>query len=484
VRTFVIPCCWLALALTGIAPGLASAQVIHLKNGDVICADQIKEGENRVQYSIGDDTYTIPKALIQSIDVQSVDVQSTDQARPRQTGVMLGASELPAYTPSTQAAGEDHLLDRIIRDGQVNRDALSSIESRGNAAETAVAFYIAGRQEFQGGKYDQARRDFEAALHHDPQNPSILNYYAALLVKTGDAQEAVSHAQRAAGLAPDSADALAVLGYAQYAANRPRDAVQSWKRSLALRPDASIQQLLARAEREAAAEGNYSERETGHFVLRYEGTQSSETFRRQILATLESEYEELAREFGVEPRSSIQVVLYTNQAFFDVTQAPSWTGALNDGKLRIPLQGLGSVTPDLARVLKHELAHSFVNQLSMGRCPHWLNEGIAQALEPKSLGPRGPRLAQLFKLEQEIPLNALEGGFASFSALEAALAYDESLATVEYMWRGYGMSDILRILERLGRGDSVEAALRSAIHCDYRQLQDEVGAALLRQFGN
>jgi len=477
VRTFVISCCW--LALTGIGPGQASAEVIHLKNGDVIYADQIKESENRVQYAIGDDTYTIPKALIQSVDVQSV-----NPARPRQSGDLPGATELPVCTRSTQAAGEDHLLDRIIRDGQVNRDALSSIESRGNAAETAVAFYIAGRQEFQGGKYDQARRDFEAALHHDPQNPSILNYYAALLVKTGNAQEAVSNAQRAAGLAPDSADALAVLGYAQYAANRPRDAMQSWKRSLALRPDASIQQLLARAEREAAAEGNYSERETGHFVLRYEGTQSSEAFRRQILATLESEYEELAREFGVEPRSSIQVILYTNQAFFDVTQAPTWTGALNDGKLRIPVQGLGSVTPDLARVLKHELAHSFVNQLSMGRCPHWLNEGIAQALEPKSLGSRGPRLAQLFKLEQEIPLNALEGGFSSFSALEAALAYDESLATVEYMWRGYGMSDILRILEKLGRGDSVEAALRSTIHCDYRQLQDEVGAALLRQFGN
>ena len=479
MRIFVIPCFWLAIALTSIGPGQASAEVIHLKNGDVIYADQIKKSENRVQYSIGDDTYIIPKALIQSIDFQSI-----DQVRPRQTSVPTGATELPAYTPSMQAAGEDHLLDRIIRDGQVNRDALNSIESRGNASETAVAFYIAGRQEFQGGKYDQARRDFEAALHHDPQNPSILNYYAALLVKTGNAQEAISNAQRAAGLAADSADALAVLGYAQYAANRPRDAMQSWKRSLALRPDASIQQLLARAEREAAAEGNYSERETGHFVLRYEGTQSSEAFRRQILATLESEYEELAREFGVEPRSSIQVILYTNQAFFDVTQAPSWTGALNDGKLRIPLQGLGSVTPDLARVLKHELAHSFVNQLSMGRCPHWLNEGIAQALEPKSLGSRGPRLAQLFKLEQEIPLNALEGGFSSFSTLEAVLAYDESLATVEYMWRGYGMSDILRILEKLGRGDSVEAALRSTIHCDYRQLQDEVGTALLRQFGN
>jgi tetratricopeptide (TPR) repeat protein len=472
VRIFVIPCCRLvfAIATTGTVFVSASADVIHLKNGDVIHADQVKEGENRVHYEIGDDAYTIPKSLVQNIEKGT-------PPQPR-------ASELPAYTPSTHLGGEGQLLDQIVRDGQVNRDALSSIESQGNPAEIAVAYYIAGRQEFQGGKYDEARRDFEAALRNDPTNPAVLTFYAALLIKTGSARQAVSYAERAVQLAPDSADALAVLGYAQYATDHPRDAAQTWKHSLALRPDASLQQLLARAEREAATEGSYSERETGHFALRYEGTQSSETFRAQVLSTLESEYSDLAREFGAEPRSSIQVVLYTNQAFFDVTRAPSWTAALNDGKLRIPLQGLGSVTPDFARVLKHELAHSFVNQLSMGRCPHWLNEGIAQMLEPRSLGSRGPQLAELFKLEREIPLNSLEGGFFSLSGIEAMLAYDESLATVEYMRANYGMSDILRILEKLGHGDSVESALRSTVHCDYRQLQEEVGAALLRQFGD
>ena len=144
-----------------------------------------------------------------------------------------------------------------------------------------------------------------------------------------------------------------------------------------------------------------------------------------------------------------------------MTHAPSWTGALNDGKLRIPLQGLDSVTSDLARILKHELAHSFVNQLSMRRCPTWLNEGIAQAMEPRSLAPLGAQLGELFKQEGEIPLNVLEGSFASFSGAQAALAYDESLATVEYIRSTYGMSDVLRVLEKLGHGDSAESALRS-----------------------
>jgi hypothetical protein len=200
-----------------------------------------------------------------------------------------------------------------------------------------------------------------------------------------------------------------------------------------------------------------------------------------MVELLEANYQDLRRQFGMEPRSSVQVILYTNQAFFDVTRAPSWSGALNDGKLRIPIDGLTGVTPELAHVLRHELTHSFVNQLTMGRCPHWLNEGVAQMLEPRSLGERTSRMAELFKMEREIPLNELESSFTSFNTIEAALAYDESLAAVDYMRNTYGMADLLRILQRIGQGESAEAAMRATIHADYRQLGEELRVYLVRQ---
>jgi hypothetical protein len=90
--------------------------------------------------------------------------------------------------------------------------------------------------------------------------------------------------------------------------------------------------------------------------------------------------------------------------------------------LRIPISGLNSLTPELARILKHELAHSFINQLSAGRCPLWLHEGIAQFLEPKNLGGDGHQFAQLFKSQKNIPLNALEGSFMRLSGAEAYVA--------------------------------------------------------------
>jgi hypothetical protein len=42
-----------------------------------------------------------------------------------------------------------------------------------------------------------------------------------------------------------------------------------------------------------------------------------------------------------------------------------------------------------------------------------LNEGIAQLVEPKALA-NGSRLAELYRMQQEIPLNALEGSFVNF----------------------------------------------------------------------
>jgi tetratricopeptide (TPR) repeat protein len=456
----------------------ASADVIHLKNGRTIWADQVRENGTRVEYDVGDDSYAIPKSAVERVDAGGT--------RPvyGSSGVATPAHEIPQFAPSQTLTAEAGLTDKIIRAGKVDPDVLSAIEQQNDPAQTSTAYFVAGKHEFAAGNFGAARPYLETALRFDSQNPTILTYYAALLVRTGNAAAGVVSAEHAVRIAPDSPDALAVLGYAQFAADRTRDAIRTWKHSLELRPDPALQAYLEKAEREATAEADFSQHESSHFTLKYEGKQTSDSLRQAIIATLESEYDDLVRDLGVAPRNSIPVILYTDQAFFDVTHAPSWSGAVNDGKLRIPIDGMTTVTPELARVLKHELAHSFINQLSRGHCPQWLNEGIAQAMEPKSVSSHGHRLAQLFQAQQEIPLNALEGSFMRFSPLEAILAYDESLAAVEYINDTYGMSDLRRILERLGEGSSTEAALRATIHSDYGQLQDEMGKYLADKYGS
>jgi tetratricopeptide (TPR) repeat protein len=476
VRTPVICSLFIAFLLAAAAL-CASAEAIHLKNGRTIWADHVRDTGSHIEYDLGDNTYAIPKSLVDRIDAGEAPPYAPAGGSAKE------AHALPEFAPPDNLKNDPALIGKIIQDGRVDTDALSALEQAGNGPATAAGYFIAGKHEFDHGNVSKARTYFEAALRYDSQNPTILNYYAALLVRTGNAPEALPYAERAVRAAPDSPDALTVLGYVQFAADHTADAVRSWKHSLELRPDATVQKYLEKAQRDATAEADYTQHESSHFTLKYEGKQTSEALRGQLVATLESEYDDLVRELGIAPRNSIPVVLYTEQSFFDVTQAPSWSGAVYDGKLRIPINGLTSVTPELARVLKHELAHSFISQLSGGRCPQWLNEGIAQAVEPKQVS-HGQLLAELFRTQREIPLNALEGSFMRFSGAQATVAYEESLAAVQYISDTYGMSDLQRILERLGQGSSAEAALRATIHSDYGQLEAEVGKYVISKYGN
>ncbi len=159
-------------------------------------------------------------------------------------------------------------------------------------------------------------------------------------------------------------------------------AVAEWKRAQQLRPDAEVAKALAKAQQELEVESNYLEGESAHFVLRYNGTAAPE-LARAVLLVLEDDFQSIAQNLEFAPREPVAVILYTSQAFADITRAPSWVGALNDGRIRIPVQGLATVTPELARVLKHELTHSFVTEKTHGRSPVWLQEGLAQWMEGK-----------------------------------------------------------------------------------------------------
>lgn len=461
-------------SLCWIAP--AWADTIHLKNGRTIVADRVREAGNRYEYDLGDDSYAIPKSVVDHVDAGAMPT-------PRTAG---GAkiSDLSSFTPADSLANEIDLFTRIIKEGKVDTDVLAALESKGDPELSATADFIAGKFETEHGNVARSRQYFENALRFQPDNSTILVYYGALLIRTGNASQALYYAQKAVKSAPNSADAYTLLGYAQFSSDHTKEAIASWKRSLELRPDAKVERFLAKAQREMSVESDYAQGESNHFVLHYEGGQTPEAFRAQILAVLEADYDELVRDLGDPPRDNILVNLYTEQAFFDVTHAPNWSAALNDGKLRVPISGLTSVTPELAHVLKHELAHSFITHISGGRCPTWLHEGIAQFLEPRSLASSGHQLAVLFKDQRNIPLNVLEGNFLRFSGTEATVAYAESLVAVSYINDSYGLSDVQSILQRIGQGSSTEAALRATIHSDYGQLESDLARYLADKYGD
>lgn len=453
-------------------PGAALADTIVLKNGDRIYADSAQERNGRIEYSVGDNTLTIPKSIVARIEKGPTPAASAAHS--------AAAIEPPAMHEEMPVSGD--LADRVIRHGAVDTAALKTIENENVPAQSAAANAIAANFEEKHNNYAAAARYLQAALVQEPDEPDLLENYAAVLLRLGQNEEAQERARQATRVSPESAEAFLLLGYAYYQNDHNHDAITALKKSVELRPDEQTQALLARVERESKTEADFRQQESSHFTLRYEGSQAPDALRQQILDVLEQDYHDLSNDLGAAPRN-VFVSLYTDEAFFDVTHAAAWTAALNDGKIRIPTSGMTAVTPELAHVLRHELTHSFVLEITHGRAPTWLNEGIAQVEEGRTTADIGHRLALLYASGHQIPLNQLEGEFQSYSSDEASVAYAESLAAVEYIRTTYGMGDLARLLQRLGDGQSAESALRSTIHGGYAEMEREITNYLKKTYG-
>jgi tetratricopeptide (TPR) repeat protein len=275
--------------------------------------------------------------------------------------------------------------------------------------------------------------------------------------------------ERARRLDPDSAEVAKLSGWAYYGLNRAADAVTEWKHAMELKPDEETQHALEKAERDAQEEAEYHEGETLHFRLKYNGGAAPE-LAQQVLKTLESEFQEISATLNYDPPEPIGVVLYTNQTFTDITRAPSWSGALNDGRIRVPVEGLTTMTDELARVLKHELTHSFVGQRTGGRCPVWLQEGIAQYMEGKRSRVNAGTLSAAYEHHMEFSLLSYESSWLNLPKDAASNAYAWSLAVVEEIVTVNGIDDLERILEHIATGSSTEDAVRAVLHEDYSEL--------------
>jgi Tfp pilus assembly protein PilF len=454
----------------------AGADTIVLKNGDRIQADFAQERNGRVEYTVGDNTLSIPKSIVVRIEKGPVFAPSPIRALPS-----AAASEpAPAHEVMT---GSGDLVARVIRNGNVDTAAIKEIESENDAVQSASANSIAANFEEKRRNYSAAARYLQQALVFLPDHGVLLENYAAILLDLGRADEALTRALQATRASPQSAEAFLLLGYAYYRNDHNREAITALKKSLDLRPDDRTRELLEKVERESKTEADFRQQESSHFTLRYEGSMTADALRSQVLEALEADYRDLSNDLGASPKN-IYVSLYTDQAFFDVTHAAAWTAALNDGKIRMPISGVQTLTPEMASVLRHELTHSFVAQITHGRAPAWLNEGVAELEEGRTTAAIGPRLAALYTSGRQIPLNQLEGEFQGYSTAEASVAYAESIAAVEYIRATYGLSDVAQLLQRLGEGQSVESALRSTVHAGYAELETEITNYLKKKYGN
>lgn len=385
-----------------------------------------------------------------------------------------------AMPPSIHIANIDldALQAEILRPSGIDETALVAAEHRGPQF-AAAANFLAARYEHEHNHPEPALTYLQRALQADPANAGLHAWNASLLADAGRLAEAVSESAQAVSRSADDVNILRVRGEVCYRAGQLDEAIAAFEDAQKLAPNNTVQQLLDKIRREARVERHFTEQSRGHFVLRYEDGQPSNALLEDIWRALEQDYDQLEAELGFAPHAAITVVLYNRQQFSTVTAAPEWASAINDGRLRIPLGELTEVTPALQRELRHELTHSFLFDAAP-RCPAWLQEGLAQTFEPRTLDAASPAALHAAFASGYVPLRQLEGSFQTMSAHDAVRAYLESLAAVEALRESGGMEQLRWLLRQLGEGQSSDAALAQILSGGYDELDRHTEALLQR----
>jgi tetratricopeptide (TPR) repeat protein len=457
-------------ALLLLAVSSAAADTILLKNGRRIIASNVVEDGDHVRYETPAGQMSIPKSIVARIDRDNLGYASAGSA---------ATSQPPVSPPEIDPLrGTEDISSLVVHDDSIDFAYIAQLEtaarSGGSSAvdKAAAAHYVAAQFLVSKGDTGTAIDHYRQSLGFEPDSVPLLLNLAVLYLRQSQFTNALEPLERARRISPNSADVAKLMGWAYYGSNKMDQAVAEWKRSEKLHPDADVEHALQKAERDRTEEESYREGETVHFALKYNGSATPD-LAHGILHVLEDDFRDLESQLDFTPPEPIGVILYTEQSFADITRAPSWAGAINDGRIRIPVQGLTSVTSDLARVLKHELTHSFIGQKSHNRAPTWLQEGTAQYMEGRRSADSAGALLNAASQGSVPTLASLEGSWLNLSGGSASIAYAWSLAAVESIIQTGGVSDISRLLDDIATAPSTEAALRDSLHSDYADLQQQ-----------
>ncbi|MBI3449212.1 MAG: tetratricopeptide repeat protein [Acidobacteria bacterium] len=323
------------------------------------------------------------------------------------------------------------------------------MDERAVKREEAILHTLLGNEAARSGDLDESESEYRLAVDADPNLAAPLLNLARVRMTQGRNDDAESLIQNALVLRPGDAIGLALLGEVAYRTDRLPEAIDLWERSLKVETDAALQEKLQKAKRQLSAEADFFRAGAAHFTLKYDGDRASQDLSREILDHLEAEFGELSSRYNVYPASIVIVTLYSRDAFFDVTRSPKWVGGLFDGQIRVPIGGLSHLTNEAKSVFTHELTHCMVYHKTHGNSPRWLQEGIAQWQEGKTTGRAGRDLAAKFAR-------------ATPAQIDADFSYPLALSLVEYFLKTYSFSQLLDLLDALGRANDIGAALTSA----------------------
>ncbi|PYM07740.1 MAG: hypothetical protein DMD82_04905 [Candidatus Rokuibacteriota bacterium] len=331
---------------------------------------------------------------------------------------------------------------------------------RGNVAR---CFERWGWHALRAGHAEAAILLFRQGLRQAPQSDDLLKGLGVAAIHAGRTDLAIEPLETVLRGHVDTDVALLLARLYDQRDDAAR-AVTHLKRLVAAHPEhVEARRFLEKLERERAVETGFSREETPHFVVKYRAANDPDG-RRVLLRSLETLYAEIGTRLMHHPAEKIIAIVYPEERFQEVTRTHDWVGGLFDGKIRLPAEALAGRRDSLERLLAHEVTHAIVHQLARGRAPRWLQEGLAQHFE-------GVADENSLELPRGLTLAGVEALLTDGEIAKARTGYRTALWLVRDLLQRGGAPAVADLLSRLGRGESVTAAVHPVYGLPLKELE-------------
>jgi hypothetical protein len=179
---------------------------------------------------------------------------------------------------------------------------------------------------------------------------------------------------------------------------------------------------------------------------------------------------------------STNLRISTPKEFHDSTGMPQWTNALfYKGTIMLPLDTDEPLERTL-RTVRHEYTHALIHHLSGGKCPGWLDEGLAEVAEGTVRPSLTASLKHWLTKNPPYPFTSLRGGFTKLKTETVAPAYAQSLFAAKSLINNYGMQRIASYLSLLKDTDSLDSIdiFQKSFGISEKQFEARANSSLLK----